>query len=74
MQFHFIGIIRGGYTTIIDPDGTPRIICFSERKTARKCIDYITGYRSAYGVWHDMNLQEPIARINADILTKKRSP
>ena len=49
MQFHFIGIIRGGYTTIIDPDGTPRIICFSERKTARKCIDYITGYRSS--IW-----------------------
>jgi len=74
MQFHFIGIIRGRYTTITDPDGKPRIICFSERKTARKCIDYITEYRSIYGVWPDMNLQEPISHINADILAKKRSP
>ena len=74
MQFHFIGIIRGRYTTITDPDGKPRIICFSERKTARKCIDYISKYRSIYGVWPDMNLQEPISHINADILTKKRSP
>lgn len=74
MQFHFIGITKGGYTTIIDPDGTPRIICFSEKQTARKCISYISEYRSAYGVWPDMNLQEPVARINADILAKKRTP
>jgi hypothetical protein len=74
MQFHFIGIIRGRYTTITDPDGKPRIICFSERKTARKCIDYITEYRSIYGVWPDINLQEPVSHINADILAKKRSP
>jgi len=49
MQFHFIGITKGGYTTIIDPEGTPRIICFSEKQTARKCISYISEYRSS--IW-----------------------
>jgi len=73
MQFHFIGITRGGYTTITDPDGAPRVICFRERQTARKCINYISEYRSRYGVWPDMNLQEPIARISIDALTKKRT-
>ncbi len=32
MKFHFIGIVKGGYTTITDPDGKPRIICFSKKK------------------------------------------
>ena len=31
MKFYFIGVIRGGYTTITDPDGKPRIICFSKK-------------------------------------------
>ena len=54
---------------------TPRIICFSEKKTARKCIDYISKYRSS--IWclarYEFG-QEPVARINADIITKKRTP
>jgi len=73
-QFHFIGIIRGGYATITDPEGKPRIICFSKRETARKCISYISEYRSEYGVWPDTNLQVPVARINPDRLKKKRTP
>ena len=74
MKFHFIGILKGGYTTIIDPDGTPRIICFSKKNTAKECIDYMTKYRSSYGVWPDMNLENPVSRINPDKNTKKRTP
>ena len=75
MQFHFIGVIvRGGYTTITDPDGKPRIICFSKKKTANECIDYICKYRSSYGVWPDMNLEQPVSRINPNINYKKRTP
>tara|TARA_A200000159_G_C7207809_1_gene290778 strand:+ start:358 stop:792 length:435 start_codon:yes stop_codon:yes gene_type:complete len=74
MKFHFIGILKGGYTTIIDPDGTPRIICFSKKNTAKECIDYMTKYRSSYGVWPDMNLENPVSRINPDKNAKKRTP
>ena len=73
MQFHFIGIIRGRYTTITDPDGKPRIICFSKKKIADQCIDYISKYRSSYGVWPDMNLEQPVSRINPTIDFKKRT-
>tara|TARA_B100000287_G_scaffold328071_1_gene312541 strand:- start:1462 stop:1935 length:474 start_codon:yes stop_codon:yes gene_type:complete len=73
-KFHFIGITRGGYATITDPEGKPRMICFSKRETARKCISYISEYRSTYGVWPDTNLQVPVARINPDPLAKKRTP
>jgi len=73
MKFHFIGILKGGYTTIIDPDGTPRIICFSKKNTAKECIDYMTKYRSSYGVWPDMNLENPVSRINPDKNRKKRT-
>jgi|TARA_B100001094_G_C18188288_1_gene805379 hypothetical protein len=74
MHFHFIGIVKGGYTTITDPDGKPRIICFSKKKTADKCIDYMSKYRSSYGVWPDMNLEQPVSRINPNINFKKRTP
>jgi len=74
MQFHFIGIVKGGYTTITDPDGKPRMICFSKKKIADQCIDYISKYRSSYGVWPDMNLEQPVSRINPTINFKKRTP
>ena len=74
MKFHFIGILKGGYTTITDPDGKPRIICFSKKNTAKECIDYMTRYRSNYGVWPDMNLENPVSRINPDKNRKKRTP
>ena len=73
MQFHFIGIVKGGYTTITDPDGKPRIICFSKKKIADQCIDYMSKYRSSYGVWPDMNLEQPVSRINSNINFKKRT-
>ena len=73
MKFHFIGIVKGGYTTITDPDGKPRIICFSKKKIADQCVDYMSKYRSSYGVWPDMNLEQPVSRINPNII-KKRTP
>ena len=39
MKFYFIGILRGGYTTITDPEGKPRIICFSNKKISKECIN-----------------------------------
>ena len=74
MEFHFISIIRGGYTTIIDPHGKTRVLCFSREHVARNCVRYISRYRSAYGIWPDMNLNEPTSRINPDINCKKRTP
>jgi hypothetical protein len=74
MKFHFIGILKGGYTTITDPNGKPRIICFSKKSMAKECIDYMSKYRSSYGVWPDMNLENPVSRINPDKDVKKRTP
>tara|TARA_X000000368_G_scaffold198479_1_gene156676 strand:- start:10180 stop:10614 length:435 start_codon:yes stop_codon:yes gene_type:complete len=74
MKFYFIGILKGGYTTITDPDGKPRIICFSKKSSAKECINYMSKYRSNYGVWPDMNLEKPVSRINPDKTVKKRTP
>jgi hypothetical protein len=73
MKFYFIGILRGGYTTITDPEGKPRIICFSNKKISKECINYMSKYRSTYGVWPDMNLEKPVSRINPDKTIKKRT-
>ena len=73
MKFYFIGILRGGYTTITDPEGKPRIICFSNKKISKECINYMSKYRSNYGVWPDMNLEHPVSRINPDKTAKKRT-
>ena len=73
MKFYFIGILKGGYTTITDPDGKPRIICFSKKSSAKECVNYMSKYRSNYGVWPDMNLENPVSRINPDKTIKKRT-
>jgi hypothetical protein len=41
---------------------------------AKECIDYMSKYRSSYGVWPDMNLENPVSRINPDKDVKKRTP
>ena len=74
MKFYFVGIVKGGYTTIIDPDGKPRIVCFSKKNIAKECVNYMSEYRSSYGVWPDMNLEKPVSRINPDKNSKKRTP
>ena len=74
MKFYFVGIVKGGYTTIIDPDGKPRIVCFSKKNIAKECVNYMSEYRSSYGVWPDMNLEKPVSRINPDKNAKKRTP
>ena len=74
MKFYFVGIVKGGYTTLIDPDGKPRIVCFSKKNIAKECVNYMSEYRSSYGVWPDMNLEKPVSRINPDKNAKKRTP
>ena len=74
MKFYFVGIVKGGYTTLIDPDGKPRIVCFSKKSIAKECVNYMSEYRSSYGVWPDMNLEKPVSRINPDKNAKKRTP
>ena len=74
MKFYFVGIVKGGYTTLIDPDGKPRIVCFSRKNIAKECVNYMSEYRSSYGVWPDMNLEKPVSRINPDKNAKKRTP
>jgi len=74
MDFHFISIVKGGYINITDPDGKTRILCFSCEYIARNCVNYVSRYRSTYGVWPDLNLNVPVARINPDKTAKKRTP
>jgi hypothetical protein len=74
MEFHFIHVTRGGYTTITDPNGIPRILCFNDARIARNCVRYICRYRSSYGVWPNFNLDSPIARIFPDKNAKHRTP
>jgi len=75
MKFQFIGITGcRGYTTITDPDSKPRIICFNKKSVANKCAEYMSKYRSYYGVWPDMNMDKPNSRINPMKDAKKRTP
>ena len=74
MEFHFIHITRGGYTTMTDPQGRPRMMCFKEARIARNCVRYMCRYRSSFGVWPVMNLSNPVAMIDPDVKKKMRTP
>ena len=62
MEFHFITLRGGGFTTITDPNNKSRYICFKSRRTAEECVSYLSEYRSEVGEWPVMNLAIPITR------------
>ena len=63
MEFHFITLRGGGFTTITDPNNKSRYICFKSRRTAEECVSYLSEYRSEVGEWPVMNLAIPITKI-----------
>lgn len=74
MEYYFIRIARGGYTTIKDPKSKPRLICFKDLNGANECVKYMSCYRSRFGLWPDIDLSKPFMKIKSETDFKKRTP
>ena len=60
------------YARIIDPKGTPRYVCFSDRGVAEKCLTELCTYRSKYGSWPKVDFTSEITTVKVK-KTKRRS-
>ena len=60
------------YTSIVDPKGTPRFVCFPEEVVARRCIRQMCEHRSEYGSWPSVDFTQQIATIKSKPPPTKR--
>jgi len=75
MEFHFIKLnVNGTYLTLVDPMSKPRYICFSEHAEARVCINYVSLFRSKYGIWPCFDMSKRRRKLERDIRVKQRTP
>lgn len=75
MQFYLVKFVpTKHYAQIIDPKGTPRIICFNTIDTSHKCVEQLCMYRSKYGKWPQVDLTREVATVKVDNFFKKRTP
>ena len=74
MEFYFIKLnINGTYLTLVDPSSKPRYICFSQRDKAGDCIDYVSSFRSRYGVWPAFDMSKGQRKLESSSI-KSRTP
>jgi len=75
MEFHFIKLnVNGTYLTLVDPMSKPRYICFSEHAEARVCINYVSLFRSKYGIWPCFDMSKRRRKLERDTRVKQRTP
>lgn len=60
------------YTSIVDPKGTPRFVCFPEEVVARRCIRQMCKHRCEYGSWPSVDFTQQIATIKSKPPSRKR--
>lgn len=57
MEFHFVKLNHNGtYLTLVDPNQTPRFVCFAERPVAEKCVDYMADFRYRNRIWPSFDM------------------
>ena len=75
MEFHFIKLnINGTYLSLVDPSSKPRYICFAERDKAGDCIEYVSSFRSRYGVWPSFDMSNGERKLTSNTSTRLRTP
>ncbi len=74
MEYHFVKLtVNGTYLSLVDPMHKPRLICFKERETAGKCVEYVSSFRSRHGVWPSFDMSSRKKKIESSGI-KLRTP
>ncbi len=75
MEFHFIKLnVNGTYLSLVDPMEKSRLICFSDKKKARECVDYVSMFRSKHGVWPYFDMSKRRLKLESKTGVKLRTP
>ena len=74
MEFHFVKLnVNGTYLSLVDPTHKPRLICFQDRRTTDKCVDYVATFRSKHGVWPSFDMSRKKRKLES-VNIKERTP
>ena len=66
MNFHLVKLnYKGTYLHLVDPKSKPRFVCFAEKKTAGKYIDYAAEFRAKNRIWPCLDMTSERRRLDA---------
>ena len=75
MEFHFVKLnLNGTYLSLVDPSYKSRFICFQDREKAWDCVDYVSSFRSKYGVWPAFDMSKGKRKVARVTNSKLRTP
>lgn len=75
MEFHFVKLnVNGTYLSLVDPSCKSRFVCFSKRKKAEECIEYVSSFRSKYSTWPCFDMSKGKRKLESPTNVKLRSP
>lgn len=75
VTFHFIRMKpTKGIITMTDPKDKTRAMCFQNRQTATRYMEYMSRFRSRTGRWPNLNMRESVSFVKRPDKIRYRSP
>lgn len=75
VTFHFIRMKpTKGFITMTDPKDKTRAMCFQNRETAQRYMDYLSRFRSRTGRWPNLNMRESVSFVKRPEKIRYRPP
>ena|SRR6056300_906388 len=75
VTFHFIRMKpTKGFITMTDPKDKTRAMCFKNRETAQRYMEYLSRFRSRTGRWPNLNMRESVSFLKRPEKIRYRSP
>lgn len=66
MEFHFVKLTHtGAYLSMVDPKMKPRMVCFSQKGTAKNFVNYAADFRARTRVWPSLDLSRDTRKLEA---------
>tara|TARA_R110000803_G_scaffold16170_1_gene44379 strand:+ start:493 stop:939 length:447 start_codon:yes stop_codon:yes gene_type:complete len=74
MEFHLIKLnVNGTYLSFQDTD-KHRFLGFKDKVKAMDCVDYVSSYRSKYGIWPVFDRSKGVVKVERIMKKKTRPP
>jgi len=74
MNVTLVGSIpRGNMLSLIDENEKRRVVAFTKKDDAKKCIKYVSTFRSMFGVWPETNLTDMSKPVTLKHVARKKT-
>lgn len=64
MEFHFVKLSHtGAYLSMVDPKSKPRVVCFSQKGTAKSFVQYASEFRARTRIWPSLDMSRETQKL-----------